>query len=67
MDPSDLSGVRALFEEYAASRPVSLNFQGFDQELAALPGALYTDAGFREIPPYTVNPVPGARFLELEL
>jgi GNAT superfamily N-acetyltransferase len=29
--------------------------------------ALYTEAGFREIPQYTVNPVPGARFLELEL
>ena len=147
MDLSDLSGVRALFEEYAASLPVSLGFQGFDQELAALPGAyspprgalliarsageivgcvalrplddttcemkrlfirpsqrgsglgrrlvqeivkrgrylgyermrldtapwmaaahaLYTDAGFREIPPYAVNPVPGVRFLELEL
>jgi GNAT superfamily N-acetyltransferase len=29
--------------------------------------AVYTEAGFREIPQYTVNPVPGARFLELEL
>jgi ribosomal protein S18 acetylase RimI-like enzyme len=147
IDPSDLNGVRALFEEYAASLPVSLDFQGFDQELAGLPGAyapprgallvaqsagevvgcvalrplddttcemkrlfirpsqrgtglgrrlvheivargrdlgyermrldtgpwmtaaqaLYTEAGFREIPQYTVNPVPGALFLELEL
>jgi GNAT superfamily N-acetyltransferase len=147
MDLPDLSGVRALFEEYAASLPMSLDFQGFDRELAKLPGdyapprgalliaragdevvgcvalrpldsttcemkrlfirpsqrgsglgrqlvqaivargralgyermrldtgpwmkaahALYTEAGFREIPQYTVNPVPGARFLELEL
>jgi GNAT superfamily N-acetyltransferase len=147
IDMPDLNGVRALFEEYAASLPMSLDFQGFDRELAELPGdyapprgallvarageeivgcvalrpidsttcemkrlfirpsqrgsglgrqlvqaivargralgyermrldtgpwmkaahALYTEAGFREIPQYTVNPVPGARFLELEL
>jgi putative acetyltransferase len=29
--------------------------------------ALYTRLGFTEIDPYTVNPVPGARFLELQL
>jgi putative acetyltransferase len=147
MDMSDLGDVRALFEEYAASLPISLDFQGFDRELAELPGdyapprgallvaragnevvgcvalrpldgttcemkrlfirpsqrgsglgrqlvqaivtrgralgyesmrldtgpwmkaahALYTEAGFHEIPQYRVNPVPGARFLELEL
>jgi ribosomal protein S18 acetylase RimI-like enzyme len=29
--------------------------------------AMYRGRGFREIPAYTTNPVPGAIFLELEL
>ena len=29
--------------------------------------SLYEQLGFREIPPYRPNPIPGARFLELQL
>jgi len=35
---SDLADVRALFAAYAGSLPVDLGAQGFDAELASLPG-----------------------------
>ena len=142
-DASELDEVRALLREYEASLPFTLDFQGFDAEVAGLPGdyrepggalllapgrgcvalrrvddaacelkrlyvrpaerrgglgrtlaeaailrarqlgyrrllldttpgmeaahELYRSLGFRETDPYTQNPVPGTRYLALEL
>jgi ribosomal protein S18 acetylase RimI-like enzyme len=35
---TDLSIVRTLFREYAHTLPIALDFQGFEEELSALPG-----------------------------
>jgi len=145
--PDDLDTVRTLFREYSAGIGIDLAFQGFEAELAGLPGKyqapagklliawqgaeaagcvalrplthgdcemkrlyvrpaarggalgralaerivaearaagyaricldtlstmtsalrLYAELGFRDIPPYVFNPIPGARFLALQL
>jgi hypothetical protein len=37
-EPADVAAVRALFVEYAESLGFSLAYQGFERELAELPG-----------------------------
>lgn len=36
--PADLPSIRDLFRAYAASLPIDLGYQGFEGELASLPG-----------------------------
>jgi ribosomal protein S18 acetylase RimI-like enzyme len=43
--PEDLETVRTLFREYAAGIGVDIGYQGFEQELAELPGKYQPPAG----------------------
>lgn len=43
--PADVAIAKVLFAEYAASLDVDLGFQGFEAELAGLPGAYVSPAG----------------------
>lgn len=36
--PQEIEAIRELFREYAATLPMNLDYQGFEAELAALPG-----------------------------
>jgi len=43
--PTDLPAITQLFRAYAASLPIDLGYQGFDEELASLPGKYASPAG----------------------
>ena len=43
--PAAVAAARAIFAEYAADLGIDLSFQGFDAELAALPGEYAAPAG----------------------
>jgi GNAT superfamily N-acetyltransferase len=43
--PEELRTVRALFREYEAELGIDLSFQGFEQEMATLPGDYATPRG----------------------
>jgi putative acetyltransferase len=45
LTPDDLETIRELMREYQAQLGVDLSFQGFDDELAALPGAYAPPSG----------------------
>ena len=44
-NPADMAAVQQLFRAYADSLPIDLGYQGFEDELAALPGKYAPPAG----------------------
>jgi putative acetyltransferase len=64
------SGVGRLLVEAAVAEARRLGYARLRLDTTpqmAAAAALYTGLGFRDIPPYRDNPIPGARFLELTL
>ena len=45
VDPQDWTSVREIFQQYAQTLPISLDFQGFQAELANLPGEYSSPRG----------------------
>lgn len=63
-------GIGHLLVDRIVDEAVAAGYQRMRLDTLPSMGAargLYCARGFREIPPYTRNPVPGALFLELEL
>jgi putative acetyltransferase len=64
------SGLGRRLAEAVVAEARRLGYE--EMRLDTVPGmdsaqSLYERLGFREIPPYRPNPIPGARFLELQL
>ena len=57
--PGQVAEARALFREYERSLGIDLCFQGFEQELASLPGAYARRVG-GSCSPRTAAPSPAA-------
>lgn len=45
IEPGQIAGILALFRAYAASLPIDLAYQNFEEELASLPGMYRGPAG----------------------
>lgn len=80
--PADLAVVVELFRAYATSLPFSLEYQGFDKEVATLPGKYARPRGevliarmgqdpvgcvaLRPLPPHAGEPEPKGGFCEMK-
>ena len=74
-DSADLADAARLFRAYAAALPIDLGYQGFEEELAALPGKYAPPAGAlliartpagEPIGCVALRPIDGARVCEMK-
>lgn len=64
--PPDNDSVLAIFREYIASAPVSLDYQRMCLDVLAdfeTARRLYVRLGFEPCDPVSFNPIPGTHFL----